>query len=93
MCNLHNLTPKEWANGWAQDAEPMVNIMPCYEVYPDQATSRMRGLPEQRKSFSDLSMQKWHFGIYLHNQYASGSHESDYFGFASSMRMSLINAS
>jgi putative SOS response-associated peptidase YedK len=51
MCNLYNLTPKDWANKWAQDAEGMVNIMPSYEVYPDQMAPIIRNTATGRRQF------------------------------------------
>ena len=51
MCNLYNLTPKDWANKWAQDAEGMVNLMPSYEVYPDQMAPIIRNTAAGKRQF------------------------------------------
>ncbi|RAX37954.1 SOS response-associated peptidase [Rhizobium tropici] len=36
MCNLYRMEDKDWVNKWAQDAESLINLMPAYQMNPDQ---------------------------------------------------------
>jgi len=36
MCNLYRMEDKDWVAKWAQDAESMINLMPAYQMNPDQ---------------------------------------------------------
>ena len=52
MCNLYGLTPKDWANRWAMEAEERrVNPMPSYEIYPDQMAPIIRNRADCKREF------------------------------------------
>ncbi len=36
MCNLYRMEDKDWVNRWAQDVESLINLMPAYQMNPDQ---------------------------------------------------------
>lgn len=36
MCNLYRMEDKDWVSKWAQDAEILINLMPAYQMNPDQ---------------------------------------------------------
>jgi putative SOS response-associated peptidase YedK len=36
MCNLYRLEDKDWVSKWARDAESLINLMPAYQMNPDQ---------------------------------------------------------
>ncbi len=36
MCNLYRMEDKDWVSKWAQDAESLINLMPAYQMNPDQ---------------------------------------------------------
>ncbi|CCM76883.1 SOS response-associated peptidase [Rhizobium mesoamericanum] len=36
MCNLYRMDDRDWVNKWAQDAESLINLMPAYQINPDQ---------------------------------------------------------
>jgi putative SOS response-associated peptidase YedK len=51
MCNLYHLTPTDWLNKWAQDAEGLVNLMPYYDVYPNRTAPIIRNTATGRRQF------------------------------------------
>jgi putative SOS response-associated peptidase YedK len=36
MCNLYRMDDRDGVSKWAQDIESLVNLMPAYQVNPDQ---------------------------------------------------------
>jgi putative SOS response-associated peptidase YedK len=54
MCNLYRMTPKDWANKWAQDAESFINLMPSYEVYPDQMAPIIRNTADGKRQLVNV---------------------------------------
>lgn len=54
MCNLYRFNPKDWPNRWVQDAENLVNLMPSYEVYPDQTAPVLRNTPDGKRQFANV---------------------------------------
>ncbi|MGO6966604.1 SOS response-associated peptidase family protein [Rhizobium leguminosarum] len=49
MCNLYRTEDKDWASKWAQDAESLINLMPAYQMNPDQAGPIVRNTADGRK--------------------------------------------
>lgn len=49
MCNLYRMEDKDWVAKWAQDAESMVNLMPAYQMNPDQMGPIIRNTAEGKK--------------------------------------------
>ena len=49
MCNLYRMVPKDWANKWAQDAESFLNLMPAYQLNPDQMAPIIRNTAGGRR--------------------------------------------
>ncbi|SMD13056.1 Putative SOS response-associated peptidase YedK [Rhizobium sp. RU36D] len=54
MCNLYRFNPKDWPNRWVQDAENMVNLMPSYEIYPDQIAPILRNTANGKRQFTNV---------------------------------------
>lgn len=54
MCNLYRFHPKDWPNRWVQDAENLVNLMPSYEVYPDQTAPVLRNTADGKRQFANV---------------------------------------
>lgn len=54
MCNLYRFNPKDWPNRWVQDAENLVNLMPSYEVYPDQTAPVLRNTAGGKRQFANV---------------------------------------
>jgi len=36
MCNLYRMEDKDWVSKWAEDVESLINLMPAYQMNPDQ---------------------------------------------------------
>ncbi|MND95762.1 hypothetical protein D3C80_880250 [compost metagenome] len=36
MCNLYRMEDKDWVSQWAKDVESLINLMPAYQMNPDQ---------------------------------------------------------
>lgn len=36
MCNLYRKEEKDWVTKWAQDAESMINLIPAYQMNPNE---------------------------------------------------------
>ena len=36
MCNLYRMEDRDWVAKWAKDAESLINLMPAYQMNPDQ---------------------------------------------------------
>ena len=49
MCNLYRMEDKDWVNKWAQDAESMINLMPAYQMNPDQMGPIIRNIADGKK--------------------------------------------
>ncbi|MGO7278941.1 SOS response-associated peptidase [Rhizobium leguminosarum] len=49
MCNLYRMEDKDWVSKWAQDAESLINLMPAYQMNPDQAGPIVRNTADGRK--------------------------------------------
>ncbi|MDQ0323978.1 putative SOS response-associated peptidase YedK [Pararhizobium capsulatum DSM 1112] len=49
MCNLYRMEDKDWVNKWAQDVESMINLMPAYQMNPDQMGPIVRNTLDGRK--------------------------------------------
>ncbi|MGF9566685.1 SOS response-associated peptidase [Neorhizobium sp. JUb45] len=49
MCNLYRMEDKDWVSRWAQDAESLINLMPAYQMNPDQMGPIVRNTNDGRK--------------------------------------------
>lgn len=49
MCNLYRMEDKDWVRKWAQDAESLINLMPAYQMNPDQTGPIVRNTADGRK--------------------------------------------
>ncbi|GGE07828.1 DUF159 family protein [Rhizobium anhuiense] len=49
VCNLYRMEDKDWVRKWAIDAESMINLMPAYQMNPDQMGPIVRNTPDGRK--------------------------------------------
>ncbi|MGO7424638.1 SOS response-associated peptidase, partial [Rhizobium ruizarguesonis] len=49
MCNLYRMDDKDWIRKWAIDAESMINLMPSYQLNPDQMGPIVRNTADGRK--------------------------------------------
>ncbi|MBO0144655.1 SOS response-associated peptidase [Agrobacterium sp. Ap1] len=49
MCNLYRMEDKDWVSKWAQDAESLINLMPAYQMNPDQMGPIVRNRADGRK--------------------------------------------
>ncbi len=49
MCNLYRMEDKDWVNKWAQDAESLINLMPAYQMNPDQMGPIVRNTADGKK--------------------------------------------
>ncbi|WP_296434842.1 SOS response-associated peptidase [Rhizobium sp. UBA1881] len=49
MCNLYRMEDKDWVSRWAQDIESLINIMPAYQMNPDQTGPIVRNSPDGRR--------------------------------------------
>jgi putative SOS response-associated peptidase YedK len=49
MCNLYRMEDKDWVNKWALDAESFINLMPAYQMNPDQMGPIVRNTPVGRR--------------------------------------------
>lgn len=49
MCNLYRMEDKDWVSKWAQDVESLINLMPAYQVNPDQMAPIIRNTANGRK--------------------------------------------
>ncbi|TAU79528.1 SOS response-associated peptidase (plasmid) [Rhizobium leguminosarum] len=56
MCNLYRMEDKDWVSKWAQDAESLINLMPAYQMNPDQAGPIVRNTADGRKQ---LAHARW----------------------------------
>lgn len=49
MCNLYRMGDKDWVRKWAADVENLINLMPAYQVNPDQMAPIIRNTTDGRK--------------------------------------------
>ncbi|MBB2749753.1 UNVERIFIED_ORG: putative SOS response-associated peptidase YedK [Rhizobium aethiopicum] len=49
MCNLYRMEDKDWVGKWAQDVESLINLMPAYQMNPDQMGPVVRNTADGRK--------------------------------------------
>lgn len=49
MCNLYRMEDKDWVNKWAQDVESLINLMPAYQINPNEWGSIIRNSAGGRK--------------------------------------------
>ncbi|TCR80779.1 SOS response-associated peptidase [Rhizobium sp. BK376] len=49
MCNLYRMEDKDWVAKWAQDAESFINLMPAYQMNPDQMGPIVRNTADGKK--------------------------------------------
>jgi putative SOS response-associated peptidase YedK len=49
MCNLYRMEDKDWVSKWAQDAESLINLMPAYQMNPDQMGPIVRNTADGTK--------------------------------------------
>lgn len=69
MCNLYRMEDKDWVRKWALDVENMINLMPAYQMNPDQIGPIIRNGPEGRKQ---LVNARWGLPapFYIQKKYA-----------------------
>lgn len=53
MCNLYRMDDRDWVSKWAQDAESLINLMPAYQVNPDQFAPVIRNTSNGRKQLAN----------------------------------------
>jgi putative SOS response-associated peptidase YedK len=49
MCNLYRMEDKDGVAKWAQDAESLINLMPAYQMNPDQMGPIVRNTADGKK--------------------------------------------
>lgn len=49
MCNLYRMEDKDWVAKWAQDAESLINLMPAYQMNPNEMGPIVRNTADGRK--------------------------------------------
>lgn len=49
MCNLYRMEDKDWVSKWAKDAESLINLMPAYQMNPDQMGPIVRNTADGKK--------------------------------------------
>lgn len=49
MCNLYRMEDRDWVSQWAQDAEHLINLMPAYQMNPDQMGPIVRNTADGKK--------------------------------------------
>ncbi|NKM26951.1 SOS response-associated peptidase family protein [Rhizobium laguerreae] len=49
MCNLYRMEDKDWVAKWAQDAESLINLMPVYQMNPNQMGPIVRNTADGKK--------------------------------------------
>ncbi|TBZ72583.1 SOS response-associated peptidase family protein [Rhizobium leguminosarum] len=53
---LYRLEDKDWVRKWALDAESLINLMPAYQVNPNEMGTIVRNTPDGRKQLTHV---KW----------------------------------
>lgn len=54
MCNLYRMEDIDWVRKWAQDAESLINLMPSYQMHPDQVGPAIRNTMDGRKKLAHV---------------------------------------
>ena len=54
MCNLYRMMPKDWANKWAEEAESRINMMPAYQINPDQMAPVIRNMASGKRELVNM---------------------------------------
>jgi putative SOS response-associated peptidase YedK len=49
VCNLYRMEDKDWVAKWAQDAESLINLMPAYQMNPNETGPIVRNTAGGRK--------------------------------------------
>jgi len=49
VCNLYRMEDKDWVAKWAQDAESLINLMPAYQLNPNEMGPIVRNTADGRK--------------------------------------------
>jgi len=49
MCNLYRMEDRDWVSKWAADVESLINLMPAYQMNPDQLGPIIRNTNNGRK--------------------------------------------
>jgi putative SOS response-associated peptidase YedK len=49
MCNLYRMEDKDWVSKWAPDVEALINLMPAYQMNPDQMGPIVRNSTDGKK--------------------------------------------
>lgn len=72
MCNLYRMQPRDWQSKWANEASAAINLMPAYQINPDQMAPVIRntasrgrelvnmrwGLPSSKKALLDAATKR-----------------------------------
>ncbi|QFY63530.1 SOS response-associated peptidase (plasmid) [Rhizobium grahamii] len=53
MCNLYRMDDRDWVSKWAQDVESLINLMPAYQINPDQWAPVLRNTADGRKQLAN----------------------------------------
>jgi len=49
MCNLYRMEDRDWVSKWAAEVESLINLMPAYQMNPDQLGPIIRNTNDGRK--------------------------------------------
>lgn len=52
MCNLYRMEDRDWVSKWAQDVESMINLMPAYQINPDQLAPVIRNTADGQRQLA-----------------------------------------
>ncbi|AJD46222.1 hypothetical protein RGR602_PC02202 (plasmid) [Rhizobium gallicum bv. gallicum R602sp] len=55
MCDLYRMDDRDWVNKWAQDVESLINLMPAYQINPDQWAPVIRNTSAGRNGAGSAS--------------------------------------
>jgi putative SOS response-associated peptidase YedK len=53
MCNLYRMEDKDWVSNWAKDVESLINLMPAYQMNPDQSGPIIRNTADNRRQLTN----------------------------------------
>lgn len=56
MCNLYRMEDKDWVSTWAKDVESLINLMPAYQMNPDQMGPIVRNTADGK---TQLAHARW----------------------------------
>ncbi|MGO7400324.1 SOS response-associated peptidase [Rhizobium ruizarguesonis] len=54
MCNLYRMEDRDWVAKWALDAESLINLMPSYQMNPNQMGPVVRNTTDGRKQLAHV---------------------------------------